>query len=147
MAAELTQHVTLTPHNNERLNKVCGPLNIHLHMLERHLGVEISNRGNEFEIIGIPMSVDKAVQILRQLYKDAEHKEIEKHDVSLLLKSIDQDFEHSEEKSKKKLAEASVHLKEMIIRPRTRNQQHYLKAMQDFDINFGIGPSGTGKTF
>lgn len=147
MAAELTQHVTLIPHNNERLNKVCGPLNIHLHMLERHLGVEISNRGNEFEIIGIPMSVDKAVQILQQLYRDAEHKEIEKHDVSLLLKSIDQDFEHSEEKSKKKLAEASVHLKEMIIRPRTRNQQHYLKAMQDFDINFGIGPSGTGKTF
>ncbi|MCB1826885.1 MAG: PhoH family protein [Coxiellaceae bacterium] len=116
-------------------------------MLERHLGVEINNRGNDFEIIGIPMSVDKATQILQQLYKEAADKEIEKHDVSLLLKSMDQNFEHSEEKGTKKLAEATLHLKEATIRPRTRNQQHYLKAMQDFDINFGIGPSGTGKTF
>ena len=60
---------------------------------------------------------------------------------------MDVDYQHSEEKTKKKIAEATLHLKETTIRPRTRNQRHYLKAIQDFDINFGIGPSGTGKTF
>lgn len=147
MAKKLTQHVTLTPHDNDRLNSLCGPLNAHLHLIERHLGVEISNRGNEFDIIGIPMSVDKAAQILQKLYQESEQKEITKQDIQLLLKSTDQDYEHSEETTKKELAESTLHLKGMTIRPRTRNQQHYLKAMHDFDINFGIGPSGTGKTF
>lgn len=147
MATKLTQHVTLTPTNNLRLNNLCGPLDEHLRMIERHLGVEISNRGNDFEIIGIPMSVDKAVQVLKHLYHDTEQKEISKNDVQLLLKSMDQEYEHSEESIKQKLAQSALHLKGITIRPRTRNQRHYLKAIQDFDINFGIGPSGTGKTF
>ena len=147
MATKLTQQVTLTPTNNEQLNKLCGPLSEHLHLIERHLGVEINNRGNEFEIIGIPMSVDKAAQILQKLYCEAKNKEISKQDIALMLKSMDQDYEHSEEATKKELAESTMHLKSLTIRPRTRNQRHYIRAIHDFDINFGIGPSGTGKTF
>lgn len=145
---ESTKHITLTPQNNERLAKLCGQFDENLHIIERHLGVEINNRGNEFEIIGIPMSVDKAGQILQQLYEDTlSNEQITKNDIQLLLKSMDANYQHSEAKTKKKLAEATLHLKESTIRPRTRNQQHYLKTMQEFDINFGIGPSGTGKTF
>jgi len=147
LATKLTQRVTLTPLNNLRLNNLCGPLDEHLRIIERHLGVEISNRGNDFEIIGIPMSVDKAGQVLQHLYHDTEQKEITKNDVQLLLKSMDQEYQHSEEKIKLKLDQSALHLKGMTVRPRTRNQRHYLKAIQDFDINFGIGPSGTGKTF
>lgn len=33
------------------------------------------------------------------------------------------------------------------IRPRGANQQRYVKAILDHDINFGIGPAGTGKTY
>lgn len=147
MAKKLTQQITLTPLNNEHLNKLCGPFDEHLHLIERQLGVEINNRGNHFEIIGIPLSVDKTIQILQKIYKEVRHKEITKQDIQLSLKSIDQEYEHTKEATKKKLVESALHLKNITIRPRTRNQRHYLKAMQDFDINFGIGPSGTGKTF
>lgn len=34
-----------------------------------------------------------------------------------------------------------------VIRPRSPNQLHYLQNIQSHDINFGIGPAGTGKTF
>ena len=147
-SSESTQHITLTPQNNERLAKLCGQFDENLHIVERHLGVEINNRGNEFEVIGIPMSVDKACQILQNLYDEtAVGKEITKNDIQLQLKTMDEDYQHSEVKTKKKLAEATLHLKESTIRPRTRNQQHYLKTVQEFDINFGVGPSGTGKTF
>lgn len=33
------------------------------------------------------------------------------------------------------------------INPRTINQERYLKRIQENDINFGIGPAGTGKTY
>lgn len=33
------------------------------------------------------------------------------------------------------------------IKPRGGNQQSYCRAIRDFDINFGIGPAGTGKTY
>ncbi|MFI4954611.1 MAG: PhoH family protein, partial [Gammaproteobacteria bacterium] len=35
----------------------------------------------------------------------------------------------------------------MLIKPRTANQQRYVANMSEFDINFGIGPAGTGKTY
>ena len=33
------------------------------------------------------------------------------------------------------------------IRPKTANQKHYVDAIQDNTITFGIGPAGTGKTY
>ena len=33
------------------------------------------------------------------------------------------------------------------IRPKTANQKHYVDAIEDHTITFGIGPAGTGKTY
>jgi len=114
-------------------------------LIESTLGVEISNRGNDFEIIGIPTSVDHAAVLLKRLYEEAKHKEITKQALQLALKLKNTHGYHK--KTSKQFAEYSLHLKETAIQPRTPNQKHYLSAMQQFDINFGIGPSGTGKTF
>src|SRR3990167_998708 len=51
------------------------------------------------------------------------------------------------ENSKEKLADYQFKVMQTRIKPRTPNPRHYLNAMQKNDINFGIGPSGTGKTF
>jgi len=145
LSNELTQYLKLTPLNNEQLARLCGPLNENLHLIESTLGVEISNRGNDFEIIGIPTSVDHAAVLLKRLYEEAKHKEITKQALQLALKLKNTHGYHK--KTSKQFAEYSLHLKETAIQPRTPNQKHYLSAMQQFDINFGIGPSGTGKTF
>ena len=34
-----------------------------------------------------------------------------------------------------------------IIKPRGRNQNDYLGNMKNFEVNFGVGPAGTGKTY
>jgi phosphate starvation-inducible PhoH-like protein len=34
-----------------------------------------------------------------------------------------------------------------LVRARTANQDAYIRAMHSHDINFGIGPAGTGKTY
>lgn len=37
--------------------------------------------------------------------------------------------------------------KNKLISPRSPNQKHYIQAIKDHDMVFGVGPAGTGKTF
>lgn len=145
--SESTRYLTLEPADNDRLATLCGECDDNLHFIERQLGVEINNRGNHFEIIGIPKTVDDACNIIEMLYADTQSmKAINTQHVQLTLKSVttSQDAKGS---NAKKLEQATLHLREALIKPRSANQRHYLKAIQDYDINFGIGPAGTGKTF
>lgn len=138
----------LQPDDHKRLNLLCGNINEHLHQIESHLGVEILNRGNYFEITGIPASMQKASVAIRQLYAETStNNPISKQKIMLLLKSLDDDFTNDPQELKKKLNDACLILKDITIKPRTRNQRHFIKSMQQFDINFGVGPAGTGKTF
>ncbi len=144
--SESSQRVILTPDNHKRLAKLCGQFDNNLNLIERHLGVEINNRGNQFDIIGIPHSVDKACNVLQVLYKETSHKrEIGANDVLLHIREYDQP--NQEIVSNAKYRHEGFAVQKASVKPRTPNQNHYLMAMQKFDINFGIGPSGTGKTF
>jgi phosphate starvation-inducible protein PhoH and related proteins len=146
--SESTRHITLTPADNKRLAMLCGELGENLHIIERHLGVEINNRGNEFEIIGIPMSVDKACEVLQKLYTETiSGAEPTHQQIQLLMKSMDMQFSPDAPELQKKLAETTLKLALTSVKPRTANQIHYVRSIQKFDINFGVGPSGTGKTY
>ena len=41
----------------------------------------------------------------------------------------------------------TLKLKRLSIQPKSKHQNDYLKAIDQFDINFGVGPAGTGKTY
>ena len=40
-----------------------------------------------------------------------------------------------------------IRTKRLSVRPRGQNQRQYVAAINQHDINFGIGPAGTGKTY
>ena len=144
----LNKHFTLKPDNHKRLNTLCGHLNENLHQIENYLGVEIFNRGNEFEVTGIPRNIDIAHDAIKQLYAETAIQDIiSQQTIMLLLKSLDTNLYDDPDTLQEKLTAASIPLKEITVKPRTRNQRHFLKSVQQFDINFGIGPAGTGKTF
>lgn len=143
---ESTKLIALTPADNKRLAKLAGQFDQNLHLIERHLGIEINSRGNQFEIIGIPKSVDIACEVLQAVYRETLHqRDITPNKVLVLLREYDQD--ETEPKNHEPLTDFQVRAMQNRVNPRTPNQRHYLKAMQQSDINFGIGPSGTGKTF
>jgi phosphate starvation-inducible PhoH-like protein len=143
-----TRYLTLDPDNHDRLATLSGQFDENLHYIEHQLGVEISNRGNHFEIIGIPHHVDHACKVLKQLYADtASSQTISKNEINLTLRSTQKRPIIPKEEQERKLTEATLKLRETIVKPRTPNQRHYLNAIQSYDINFGIGPAGTGKTF
>ncbi len=140
-----TLRLSLEPADNERLASLCGQFDEHLRQIERRLGVEIANRGNQFEIIGAGRPAQAAGQVLRSLFEAARHEVITPERVHLSLQ--DSNLETLLERGGDDFGGVSIQTKRGIIRPKGANQQRYLKSIQEHDINFGVGPAGTGKTY
>lgn len=135
--------IRLEPADNERLANVCGPFDQHLRQLERRLGVNIVSRGNSFQISGDPEMARAAGEILRRMYVEAEAETLTAERVHLYLheagiaNALDEDPDD----------DVVVKVRRGHIRGRGANQSKYLRNIFRHDINFGVGPAGTGKTY
>lgn len=137
---------TLTPPDNQRLAALCGQFDEHLRLIEQHLVVQITARGHKFHIIGAPSAAEAANKILHELYQEtAKSEPLTTDRVHLALREIESSLnEPAPLEPDKAIRIKTPHL---LIKPRTVNQRRYVTAMTEYDINFGIGPAGTGKTF
>ncbi|MCA0395587.1 MAG: PhoH family protein [Proteobacteria bacterium] len=135
---------TLEPADTERLANLAGPFDGHLRQIELRLGVEIANRGNVFRVTGRDdKRVAEAERLLRRLYDETATDTFDSHAINLRLS----DANVGQEAVAYVPQDVSVRVKRGNIRGRGANQQKYLHAITTHDINFGIGPAGTGKTF
>ncbi|GAA5077527.1 PhoH family protein [Lysobacter panacisoli] len=139
-----TSEFVLEPAETERLANLSGPFDGHLRMIELRLGVEIANRGNIFRIVGPQDAVGKAERLLRDLWRDAAEETLTEPSIHLRLTEIDADNVANDDAEPQEVA---IRVKRGTIRGRGINQAKYLHAIATHDINFGIGPAGTGKTF
>lgn len=136
--------LTLTPFDNRRLVNLCGRFDEHLRQIERHLSIEISNRGNIFHLSGGMHSVRIAAQLLKHLFQETNRGvELTPEEVHLSLKQ----FGVLEEENNSAAFELIYKSRVGDIRPRGHNQARYVRNILTHDVNFGIGPAGTGKTF
>ena len=169
----LTRLIALEPSDAGRLASLIGPVDQNLKHLERRLGVHIRTRGNEFQISGPQGRVKAAEALLHQLYREtAERESIEPDFVHLFLQEAGLDALMAEqdkpqgptvvmdvdaqkaEAAGKSVKGAEQNIDQLVIRtpkksikPRGDNQLKYCNAVRRHDINFGIGPAGTGKTY
>ena len=136
---------TLEPDDIERLANLSGPFDAHLRLVELRLGVEIANRGNVFRVSGRDADVvARAERLLRQLYDEAAGEALDEHAIHLRLGAYADDGAQEPAHAPQEIA---VRVKRGTLRGRGANQQKYLQAIASHDINFGVGPAGTGKTF
>lgn len=150
-----TYETMLEPADNQRLNSLCGPYDDNIKQLERRLGIEINHRGNLFAITGDTICAKAATEILQSLYKQTKVKDsivdIEPEQIHLAIKesgALEKANEHAPSYvdlhgSK----QVMIKTKRGVIKPRTPNQAQYIAHVLDYDISFGIGPAGTGKTY
>ena len=139
----IAQEIALEPVDNERLANFCGPLDAHLRQMERRLGVEINNRGNSFRVIGSPLSVELTARLIEEIYRAGEDEVITSETIHLHMQGANIE----EQIESESLKDTSIITKRGVIKGRTTNQKIYLNNIQEHDINFGIGPAGTGKTY
>lgn len=129
--------------DNERLSNLCGNLDEHLRLIEKRVMVDIGNRGAQFQIAGNQEDVKSAKEILEELYRQTDEKWLEPNDVHLVIQEFGPEFKALKQDKKDRV----IKTKAGLIRGRTPAQKEYLYNMGKHDINFGIGPAGTGKTF
>ncbi|MGH8081087.1 MAG: PhoH family protein [Lysobacter sp.] len=144
MPARTVSEFTLDPADSERLANLSGPFDAHLRMIELRLGVEIANRGNIFRIVGPERAVGESEKLLRRLWKDTGEETLDENAIHLALTETGAEQAVLEEIEPQEVA---IRVKRGTIRGRGANQAKYLHAIATHDINFGIGPAGTGKTF
>ena len=143
---EPTYHdFTLEPDDGERLANLAGPFDEHLRQIELRLGVEIGNRGNVFRVSGDARAVKLGERVLRELYEATADEVLTGAQVNLHLAGSGADALVA--KSTEGMPEVAIKTKRGTVRGRGANQQRYLLAMARHDINFGVGPAGTGKTW
>jgi phosphate starvation-inducible PhoH-like protein len=141
--------LVLTPEDNKRLLNLCGRCDEHLHLIEDRLKVNIKQRGYTFSISGEPVAVKNACTTLTELYDAAQKKTIlapkEVHLFLQAMRTASQQLENSNRQRREPSME--IRTKHAVIVARGDNQVKYLRNIADNDINFGIGPAGTGKTY
>lgn len=153
-----------SPLNNLRLSHLCGPLDEHLRVLEISLEVHISHRAEHFQIEGPKSKATQVLWILQSLYEKA-HQSIDTSAVLLMIQSTPMSsvtpwIEKSDTLLRKKPLNANslthpldapepkmLLTKRADLKPRSPNQGHYMDAIENSDITFGLGPAGTGKTY
>jgi len=141
--ANITNDFTLKPSDNKRLANLCGKFDEHLRQLEKRFDVTINNRGHKFRIVGLANAVENTTKILKQLYTTNDmlepaniHLVTQESNVELIA-SVDEPDESS----------IKLRTRRGIIKPKGANQNQYVYNIARNDINFGIGPAGTGKSY
>ena len=137
--------LTLTPEDNVRLANLCGQFDQHLRLIERRLGVEIANRGVSFRVIGERDAADAGARVLLELYAAAEAEVLSPERVNLEL--LDSGAEAAAADQAERLPEVVIRTKRGLVKARGPMQQSYMHAILRNDLNFGVGPAGTGKTY
>ncbi len=139
----------LEPENPQRLASLSGRLNEHIHQIEQRLNIKIQNRGSLFTLYGDPATIAIASQIIEGLYLLTDNDEsLSPDQIHLVIQehlNIDKQEQKMEDQPEQDVQ--LIRTPKCSIKPRSHHQNEYVRAIMRNDINFGIGPAGTGKTY
>lgn len=134
---------SLTPADNSRLASLCGLHDEHIRQIEASLGVEISNRGNDFRVTGKLDIASSAEFFLKDLYKTTSKGELlTPSGIHVALQEM-----ALEDQGDPDVEDLIIPTPKRKVKTRSKHQQQYVQNIQTHDINFGVGPAGTGKTY
>lgn len=139
------QTIELEPADSSRLANLSGPLDAHIRQLEGRLLVSIAARGNVYTVSGQRKEVRAAVRLLRHLYALTEHEVLNPAVINLHLQ--ESGLAELADEAAEANDEVTIRTRRGSVRGRGANQKTYLKLIRDNDLNFGVGPAGTGKTY
>jgi phosphate starvation-inducible protein PhoH and related proteins len=128
------------------IEKLFGTRDENLQILEEGLAVNIDLKSDSVLIEGAARDVARAEQV----FTDFDHLSRTGHDLTQgdlrsMLRVVTEDISAT----LRGLAEAGKQRSfgKRQVQPKSMNQRRYLDAIEKYDMVFGIGPAGTGKTY
>jgi phosphate starvation-inducible protein PhoH and related proteins len=132
--------------DNQVVQQLAGEKSNHLKIIEKQLGVRIHQRGNQFSIQGERALVDLALRLLTELANLLDHGyPLFPSDIVYAARILSDNLQASLQDIF--LDKVFIASNKRTITPKSLKQKQYIDAMRHYDIVFGIGPAGTGKTY
>ena len=139
---ESPKNLILSPPDANVLVRFVGELNGNIKFIEKSFKVKVFQNGNKLKITGHDEDVKLASDALKKLYEAAgKGVEITKETLHLCIQEV------KEDSSSQAYEDIIIKTPKKTIKPRSINQSKYIQSIKHNEINFGIGPAGTGKTF
>jgi phosphate starvation-inducible PhoH-like protein len=127
--------------DNRHLNRLLGEFDGHLALLEDRLGIEAQAHGNVVTLTGPAPACATARDVLEKLYaRIRQGEDIGPGDIDGLLRHAGSDTVSSD-------GIAQIRTRRRVVSARSPTQGAYIQALDRFDLVFGLGPAGTGKTY
>lgn len=132
--------------NSGEAKSLVGRYDENIKLIRKKYGASVIVRGTEVKIRGSQDEVQKTNKLIQKLVRLIRKGiSIRKHEVSYAMENIKKGKERELENIY--LDKIKVSSKRQYISPKTIGQKNYIDAIKEYDIVFGIGPAGTGKTY
>jgi phosphate starvation-inducible PhoH-like protein len=128
------------------LTALAGARNEHLKTLETESGIVLGMRGNQIHLQGPAQDVAFVERVIAELVQSIrDGSNLTQPDVARAVRIL---REHPEVRLRDVFHDVVlVSPRHRVIAPKGLAQKQYVEAIRDFDVVFGIGPAGTGKTY
>jgi len=140
-----TLSLTLLPDNAQRLSNLCGRLNEHIHQIESYFSLSIQQRGNLFQISGSELATADGGYVLETLYQTTSQGNL--LSPKLVHLALQETMPSQSGENGNEFEQLLIKTPKSSVKPRGKHQCDYVRSIRQHDINFGIGPAGTGKTY
>jgi phosphate starvation-inducible PhoH-like protein len=136
--------------DNSSVRAMCGPHDEHLARIERAFDVTIVAKGNRLTIAGAERGREAARAALMQLYDRIKRRgAVERADVDAEIRFAQQhgDGNGTAGERRRDPDDLVIGTRKRHLTPRSPNQAAYIRAMQQHELVFALGPAGTGKSY
>ena len=146
MPKDLTSaSLELNPNDADVLIRFVGELNENLKIVEKTFKVKIFQNGNKISISGEKENTKKASNAIKDLYLSTSNgSELSKEQIQMV---INKNADINPDVISEDVEDQTIKTPKKIIKSRGNNQNNYISNMSEYEVNFGVGPAGTGKTY
>ncbi len=122
-----------------------GQQDLYLRLIEDNFDSKIVARGCNLEVIGDEQESQYIIKVFEELLNILRRgHSISSNDVKYAIRMI----KGGKELDLGDVVSEPIHVfSNRIVRPKTQGQKRYIGTMRQYDLIFGIGPAGTGKTY
>ncbi|MFT5571366.1 MAG: phosphate starvation-inducible PhoH-like protein [Cryomorphaceae bacterium] len=132
---------TESPVDNARLSILCGERHSIIKIIEHELLIKCYQQGSDFVLQGKSDSLQIAARVLNKLYQlTATRSGLEESKVYQVINNMSEPAEQDVT-----FERIQAPLKQVVAK--SKAQSEYMQAMEKYDVVFGVGPAGTGKTY
>ena len=147
------EEITIDFPNNSLVAIIVGNHNLNLAKLEKLLNVNISLFGNQFNIFGEPKKIQITKTIINNIYTKLSNEKINKLNLNFMEFETELRMLSGKNSSKFDLNDHQVTNQDKLVTwkknifPKSIGQKNYFNALNKYELVFGLGPAGTGKSY